>query len=370
MNIGIDARILNENITGINRFLWNLLKYIPQFDKINKYILYTYEDPPYKDDFYAYTKTHKKNVPRQIFEHYWLNFTLPKYLIRQQIDLFFTPYILVPLKRGKNKNVIVLHDAMTKACGEFYTYHYRKYMDIIVPSAIKRSDAIITDSESARQDIIKYYGVSPRKIHYMHLWTDEKYKPMNYDKEQKELLLKKYNLPEKYVLFVGVIEERKNIRGILKISDILASQNIDIKFVLAGRKGLGFDKLHDMILKRSDRIIYLNYIDEKTLPLLYNLATIFLFPSYYEGFGLPPLEAMKCGIPVLSSNNSSLIEVVGEGGMLSDADDYDAFAQNIISLLKNDTLYAESKSKALQQAKNFVPESQMPKLIDIFNELK
>jgi glycosyltransferase involved in cell wall biosynthesis len=111
-------------------------------------------------------------------------------------------------------------------------------------------------------------------------------------------------------------------------------------------------------------------VKEEDLPLIYNLASIFLFPSHYEGFGLPPLEAMKSGVPVLASNNSSLPEVVGEGGLMFGDDDTDRFVDNIIKLIIDKDFYNELKSKAIKQAAKFSPEKQMPKLIDIFNSLK
>ena len=101
-------------------------------------------------------------------------------------------------------------------------------------------------------------------------------------------------------MYVGAIEERKNILGILKISDILKSREVDIKIVLVGNKGFGFEKLSEEMKQRNDRIIHIDYVSEEDLPSIYNLAEIFLFPSFYEGFGLPPLEAMKCGLPVIS----------------------------------------------------------------------
>lgn len=369
MNIGIDARLLNKKITGINRVLWNFIKNIPQFDSKNRYFLYSYDDSEFNDKFYTHIKIPRSRFARQIYEHYWLNFKLPGLLAEQKIDLFFTPYFLVPLKKENYKNIIVIHDVMTKACRKYFTYHYRKYMDIVVPAAIKRSDAIITISESSRQDILKYYNVYPEKVHCIHLWTDEKYKPYSFSKAEKENFLKKFGLPEKFILFVGAIEERKNIRGILKISDMLLSRGLDIKFVLIGEKSFGFKELYEEILKRKTRVIYLNYVNEQDLPVLYSSAAIFLFPSYYEGFGLPPLEAMKCGTPVLSSNNSSLPEVVGDGGMQFNAGDYDSFAESIIKLLKNEDFYALMSAKAIEQSKKFTPESQMPKLMSLFNSM-
>ena len=370
MNIGIDARLLNTSIRGTHRYLANVIKYIPQFDNENKYSVFHYEDRIKKSEFYSYIPIKINRLPRQLFEHYWLNFILPNLLSKHKIDLFFTPYVFVPIVKNKWKNVIAIHDALTKTCKEYYTWHYRKYMDLLVPPSIKRSDAIITVSESARQDIIKHYDVLPHKIHPLHLWTDENYKPIHITESKKKDLRNKYKLPEKFILFVGVLEERKNITGILQISDILHSQGTDIKFVLVGREGFGFNKVSEKIRSSNNRILHLKDVDEKDLVSLYNLATLFLFPSHYEGFGLPPLEAMKCGLPVLASNNSSLPEIVGDGGILGNSNDYDFFANSIGKLLEDEKFYSLMKVKAIEQAKKFNAANHITKLIQIFNSLK
>lgn len=368
MNIGIDARLLSGRMTGISRYLRNILEYLPSFDFNNKYYLFTDSEITPLNNFYSVISAKKKKLPRQIYSHYWLNYILPKYLSENKIDIFFTPYLLVPLSKSLCKNVIVIHDSMPKACEQYYSFHYKKYLELILPGSIRRSDAIITDSKSAMHDIIKYNGVSPEKINYMHLWTNENYKVRNFSNEEKKILLSKYNLPEKYILYVGAIEERKNIKGLLKISDILHSKGNDIKFVLIGKGGFGHKRLFNEINNRKDRVIHKNSIDEEDLPLVYNLAKIFLFPSYYEGFGLPPLEAMKSGIPILTSDNSSLPEVVGNGGLMYDADDNESFVTNIINLLKDDELYRNMSKRALNQAKKFTAQRQLPKLIEIFNK--
>ena len=203
----------------------------------------------------------------------------------------------------------------------------------------------------------------------MYLWTDEKYKPRELTDNEKKHFLSKYSLPKQFILYVGAVEERKNIEGIITVSDMLFSKGVEIKVVLIGSKGFGFKKIHKEILKRKERIIYLNYVTEDDLPFIYNLSTLFLFPSHYEGFGLPPLEALKSGIPVVSSNNSSLNEVVGKGGLTCNSTDYHCFVDNIISLLSNSEYYSNFKSKAIEQAEKFTPEKQIPKLLSIFKEL-
>jgi glycosyltransferase involved in cell wall biosynthesis len=370
LNIGIDARLLGEKITGITRYLINVLKYLPQYDTWNKYTLFTYKKTNFDNDFYSQHLVKESRLPRQLSEHLWLNLSLPKLLIEKNIDLFFTPYILVPIKKSHHKSVIVIHDVMTKACPQFFTTYYKKYMSVIVPQSIKKVDAIVTVSQSSKNDIVKFYGVSPDKITVTYLWTDEKYRPDNFSQEQEDSLRKKYNLPERFILYVGAIEDRKNINGILKISDILKSRYTEIKIVLVGNKGFGFEYLSKEIKYRSDRIIHIEHVAEEDLPIIYNLAEIFLFPSFYEGFGLPPLEAMKCGLPVLATNNSSLVEVVGDGGLLFDAEDYESFANSIVLLLKDKQEYTVMKHKAIEQSKKFKPENEIIKLVNLFGSLK
>ena len=152
---------------------------------------------------------------------------------------------------------------------------------------------------------------------------------------------------------------------------MLASQSIDIKFVLVGREGFGFNKIRNEIQLRKERIIVLQNVDsDSDLVALYNLARIFFFPTHYEGFGLPPLEAMKCGVPVVTSNNSSLPEVVGKGGIMGDADDYEFFANSIKKLLEDEKFYGLMKNKAIEQAKKFNPNDHILNLTKIFNSLK
>ncbi len=208
MNIGIDARLLSEKITGISRFLINVLNYLPQYDNKNSYSLFAYNKTKFDNNFYEHHIVRNSKLPRQIREHLWLNITLPKLLDKNNIDLFFTPYILVPIKKSTQEYVIVIHDVMTKVCPQFFTTYYKKYMNVVVPQAIKRSDAIVTVSESAKNDIINYYNVEPQKIVVMHLWTDNKYEPLKLNHEQADQIIKKYRPPQK-IYFVCWSYRRK-----------------------------------------------------------------------------------------------------------------------------------------------------------------
>lgn len=369
MKIGIDARLLSTKIRGTARYLKNILEYIPKFDNENEYFVFQYEDLPTANNFYNYIKIKKSNLPRQVYEHCWLNFVLPEIIKKFGINIFFTPYVFVPFRKSGWKNVIAIHDALTKVCKEYYTLHYRKYMDLLVPESIKRSDHIITVSESAKNDIVKFYKSNPEKITPLHLWTDEKFRPLSIDEQTKNQLINKYQIPETFILFVSVLEERKNPGTLIKVCDNLWDRGIKIKFVLIGREGFGFEKFKREFQARKNRILILSEVEDKDLVLIYNLAKVFIFPTYYEGFGLPPLEAMKCGIPVVASNNSSMPEVIGEGGLMGDATDYNFYTESIIKLLNDENFYAYMKAKAIKQASKFTANAHLTKLIDIFTNL-
>jgi len=371
MKIAIDARLLSTKIRGTARYLQNIFNALPLFDKQNEYYLIIYEDIDIKNDFYKKI-TIKKNLffPRQIYEHFWLNFILPLEIKKNRIDLFFTPYIFVPLFFKRWKNVITIHDALTKSCPQFYTFHYRKYLDFFVPKSISLSDSIITISNSAKKELMKYYNLNGDKIKVLYHWSDSKFRQLVVSSEERNKIKQKYNLPEKFVLFVSVLEERKNIRGILKISDILWKDNFKIKFVLVGRKGFGYDKLENDFNKREERFLFLNQVNDEDLVIIYNLATVFLFPTFYEGFGLPLLEAMSCGLPIVASDNSSIPEVVGDAGFLGNSDDYKYFAECIKNLFENPELHSKLSGMSLIQAKKFSAEAHLSELINIFNSFK
>lgn len=369
MNIGIDTRLLSTPIRGIASYTSNLIKFLPQYDRNNEYFIFQYEDITQENNFYNYVTIKKNSLPRQLFEHYWLNFILPKLIKKHKIDIFFTPYIFVPFYKGNWKNVTVVADALTKTCRQYYSFHYRKYMDILVPPSLNRSDAIITISESAKRDIVNHYRIDPGRIEVNYLWADNKFRPLNLSEDKKMMIMKKFNLPEKYILFVSVLEERKNLKAIIKVSDILESKRLDLKFVLVGREGFGFNKIAPELQKRKNRIMHLKGINSEDLVLIYNLATIFFFPTHYEGFGLPVLEAMQCGIPVITSDNSSLSEVVGNNGLLGDSNDYAFFVNCIEKLIGDNDFYNKMRTISIQQSLKFTPEAHFKKLLNIMNNL-
>lgn len=377
MNIAIDARVIEKQITGIGRYLQGFLDWLTKIDKKNTYFLFCYEGlKKYEKDGYKVINTGKsKFLPVKIYNLFWLNCVLPKVLNQYKIDLFWNPNHYLPLKKINTKKVITIHDMAHKVDKNYKSFLYKFfYLDFLLPRSYQGADIILTISENSKKDIEKYYKTHSQKIKIVYPAANSYFKSQKIEESKIIEIQKKYNLPKDFILYVGKIETRKNIAGIIKIADIIASKEefakiSKYKIALVGGVGYsGSKKLIEEIGKRKN-ICHIPYVSEKDLPLIYNLAKIFLFPSFYEGFGLPVLEAMQSGIPVLTSNTSSLPEIVGEEGIMHNPNDYMAFAKDIKNLIENENFYKIMQKRAQEQAKKFSWEKSTTKLIQIFNNL-
>jgi len=370
MRIGIDARILDRGMTGTGRYLLNILNELPNVDKNNEYFVFSGNIPDIDKIFFKIVTQKQSVLSLKIFAPIWLNIILPKMIRKYKIDLLFSPNILIPLVKLPNTKIIsVVHDIMPKVYKEYYPIIYKIYLSIFLPPSLKKSSRIITVSELSKNDITKYYGISNTKIRVIYNNAPDRFKPRELSNEERIKFKKDNNFPGKYLLFVGVIQKRKNIIGLLKILDILKKKGSKLDLVMIGKPGYDFKNIQLEISKRKDIINYIEFIDDEKLALIYNNAFAFIFPSFYEGFGIPLLEAMQSGIPVLSSNTSSLIEVVGDGGILRDPQDYEGFAGDILKLENESVFYNEMKLKALKQSKKFNLNETVQRLVNVFNEL-
>jgi glycosyltransferase involved in cell wall biosynthesis len=373
MKIGVDARLLEREMTGIGRFLIGVLDSVPELDKENEYFLFSFGDlENYRKKGFTIIPTGRNRlIPPKVYSPIWLNFILSCYIKKNNIDLFFFPSALVPRVNLKCKTVILLGDVFHKVDKRYHPFLYRKYLDLFLDSSIKKSDLILTISQNSKKDIMNFYNIPEEKIMVVYLAADEKFKPRLLTIEQKEYLIKKYNLPSDIVLYVGNIDFRKNIDAIIEVADILVNKKKkDIYFVLA----CGTSFRYKSVIKRSQKIkkghfIFLKHAESKDTPFMYNLADIFFFPSFYEGFGLPPLEAMQSGVPVIASNTSSLPEVVGEGGIMREPNDYEGFADDILRLLEDKDFYDKMRRQGIERAKKFSWEKTTKEIVELFNQV-
>lgn len=371
MRIAIDARVIERRMSGIARYLLGFLEYLSCSDNKNQYFLFCYEElSRFKKLGYKIIATGKnKFLPDKIYNLYWQEFILPSLLKEHKIDVFFNPNHYLPLRKISSRGAITIHDLAHKIDPSYKSFIYRfLYLEKILPKSIKKADLILTVSESSKKDILKYYGnlILKDNIKVIYPSTDERFGSNNYlqNYELVTNIKKKYCLPEEFILYVGRIEKRKNIEGIFKIAALLPEK----KFILVGEGGYSGSKELLKKIKEQKNINHLKFVDDEDLPHIYNLAKIFLFPSFYEGFGLPVLEAMKSGLPVLTSNTSSLPEVVGEGGIMHGPNDYQKFVKDIRKLFEDEKFYQEMKKRAIAQAGKFNWKKSTEELVEVFEK--
>jgi glycosyltransferase involved in cell wall biosynthesis len=240
---------------------------------------------------------------------------------------------------------------------------------LFYPKLIRDSDRIIADSKNTKKDIVNYYHVDEQKISVVPLGASKEYKQLDYP--VVESVKTKYHLNFPFVLFVGTLEPRKNIPTLLKAFSICKKKISGLKLVIVGQKGWKYTEIFSTLadFHLANEVIFLYYIPHEDLPALYNAAELFVYPSFYEGFGLPPLEAMQCGVPVITSNTSSLPEIVGERGNMVNPNDVCGLADMMSLLLSDDNLRKENIRYGLSRAKMFSWEKCAQKTQEVYDEI-
>jgi glycosyltransferase involved in cell wall biosynthesis len=242
------------------------------------------------------------------------------------------------------------------------------YLKANVPRAVQRADWVLTDSESTRRDAIELLRVPPDKLSVLYPGVEARFRPV-LDTESRARVRRKYGLPPCFVLGVGTVQPRKNYERLLEAFVQIESQELSL--VIVGGKGWLYERLFGRVqeLKITDRVIFTGYIDDIDLPLVYNLAELFVFPSLYEGFGIPPLEAMACGTPVVAADNSSLPEVVGDAGLLVDAENVEALADAISRVLNDAVLRQTLIERGLSRVEQFTWERAARTLLSTYEHV-
>nr|AAS55730.1 putative mannosyltransferase [Aneurinibacillus thermoaerophilus] len=270
----------------------------------------------------------------------------------------------------KAKNALTIHDLAFLQFPEVASEQTDRHHSLWLPYSIKKADHIIAVSQHTKEDIIRYYDVPDEKISVIYLAADDQIKKE--DRPLKEEVQAKYNLPEKYALYVGTIEPRKNIPFMLE-GYALAKQKYKFphKLVIAGAKGWKYEKVYETFEKYRlhNDVIFTGYVEDMDLPVLYENADVFLFPSRYEGFGIPVLEAMQCGVAVIASNVSSLPEIVGEAGRLVSLEKPEEFIDSIGELLTNEAKRREYEEAGRRQARMFSWKKAASETVTVYRSL-
>lgn len=370
MNISIDGRGINlYHGTGIGTYTDNFVSNLLDIDKSNEYLIYwcgnNYEK--FKRNNTKIFMTSKKH------HNFYQEFYFPQSNARNNIDLHHIPQNGIGLfTQMKCHKIVTIHDLipyiMPETVGKSYLIKFLEEMPLIIKGASK----IITVSEYSKKDIVRFFPNAEDKVFVTPLATSDIYKSINKD-QCKSYLNQHYNISSPFLLYVGGFSPRKNIRSLLhSFSKLCSLKDFGLKLVIGGSIREEKDILIELCKKLNifDKIIFTGFIKENELPIFYNCCEIFIYPSLYEGFGLPPLEAMSCGAVVITSNLTSIPEVVKDGGILINPYDKDEIYEAIINVLSNTQYREDLKKKALIQAKEFSWNITAKKTLDVYEMCK
>lgn len=374
MRIGIDIRVIGKNRTGDEVYFFNLVKNLTAIDNINEYFLFTDRDP--KKDSALKKETERLelgsnfkivflNSPNRFWWNLW---ALPNYLKKNPVDIFHTQYI-APFWLPKNtKLVLTIHDISFNFFPEYIKKLDLFFLKTLLARGIRRADKIITVSASERRQIVDFYKIPLKKVDFTYDGVDFEKFSQNFSDEQKNAIRAKYKLPQKFLLYLGTLQPRKNILVIIE-----ALKNLDLQLVLAGnREAHNFDQKIDEAIEKNglqDKIIFAGWIDEEDKPILLQMADCFVFPSLYEGFGIPIIEAMSAGTPIICSDIPVFREIGKDAALFCDPKNSQQFAENISKILTDQSLRKKLVRSGIENARNFTWQNTAEKTLAIYKSL-
>ncbi len=355
--IGLNAHLLNLSgnyrSAGINWYIFHLLTHLADIPDFHYTVFLS--DPRARTQYHRLQLAPSRWPTHQpIVRIAWEQIVQPLALRRARIDLLHALAFAGPLAISIPW-VVTIYDLSFIRFPQSFNAANRIYLKWATRQSLRRANRVIAISESTRRDLVTLFGARQEKIEVVHCGIDPSFSPAH-DPSDSERLRAQHHLPEKMILFVGTIEPRKNVAGLIRaFARAKRSAHLPHQLVLIGARGWKYQEVDAAIEREgiADQVIFVGYVDQDELPRWYRAADLFVYPSHYEGFGLPPLEAMACGAPVVTSNASSLPEVVGEAGLRVAPDDEVALADAIARALTDGALREQMVERGLKQAAKF-----------------
>ena len=368
MRIGVDARLVYHQPAGISRYTGHLLQAMAELDTTDEFIVFQHRrhktpliDAPNFRRATLYSPVH----------HRLEQYALALELYRFPLDLLHSTDF-IPALHAPYKSVITVHDLAFLHYPHFLTTESAAYYGLI-DKAVVRADHIIVPSEHTRQDLIGQMGVSADKVSVIYEAANPSFAPLPVEATRRAMAAK-YGLPETYILTVGTIEPRKNVIGLLQGFACLRDKfglTAPVGLVVAGGRCWLYEETLEAVhnLGLDDSTFFVGRVSDEDLHKLYVGARAHVHVAYYEGFGLPPLEAMACGTPTIVSNVSSLPEVVGDAALLVNPRDEEEIAVAMHRLLTDNALHAELREKGLQRARTFSWEKAAQRTLAVYRQV-
>ncbi|GHO44979.1 glycosyltransferase family 4 protein [Ktedonospora formicarum] len=375
MRIAIDYTAAIRQGAGIGTYVRRLVDAMLALDTTNSYTLLTSgrpgKDHPFPEG--EHVRGRSMLIPDRYLNILWYRWRapLPANLFTGPIDIYHNPDFVLPPLNKRTRKIVTVHDLAFLEHPEYAAPALAAYLSQVVPRAINEADVIATVSHEVSRTLIKHFQAPVEKLTVIPNGVGSYFKRVS-DPVLLEATRNKFGLKLPFILAVGTLEPRKNHLGLIKAYHQLYQQKkAPAMLAIAGGKGWLYDETHELVskLKLEKRVLFLGRVSDLELVHLYSMAQIFAFPSFFEGFGIPPIEAMACGAPVITSNISSLPEVVGEAALKVDPYSIDELAHAIAQLTESETLRQELRQKGYEQARKFTWEQSARKMLSVYQRL-
>jgi glycosyltransferase involved in cell wall biosynthesis len=370
MRIGISGLFWEQPATGTGQYLHALVRAMVEQEAANEYLIVVPRDPTPGDSIYPLKdfaaraflypeRTLFQRVSENLAKLHFEQDAFPRACAREHAAIAHVPHFAAPLV-SRTPVVVTIHDLIPMILPAYRgAFLVRMYTRLVALTA-KRARAIITDSHASKADIVRILRVDADRVFVVHLAADERYRPVE-DPAPIASVRQRYNLPEKFILYLGGYDQRKNVRVLLEaftFLDDLYAEGWRLVFAGAARSADSAffpdpRRMSRELALPEDAVQFVGWVREEDKPALYSAARLFVFPSLYEGFGLPPLEATACGTPVVVSNTASLPEVVGDAGLQLAPSDALFWAEGIRQILRDEARWQAMRAAGLEQARKF-----------------
>jgi glycosyltransferase involved in cell wall biosynthesis len=369
VHVTIDYTPAVRQRAGIGRYTRGLVSALAEIDQESQYTLFCAGARPPRATWPANFSTHVSGIPAAWLTLAWhrLHLPLTAERVAGDCDVFHSPdFTLPPLRKARG--VVTVHDLSFLRLPQCADPGLRAYLERAVPTAVAKAHRVLADSMSTRDDLIELLSVPPEKISVVPAGVESWFQRVR-DSAKLAEARALYNLPEWFILSVGTLEPRKNfVRLISAYAQLRRQTGLPHALVIAGRPGWMYREIYDQVTAQGldEHVRFPGFVADEDLPALYTLADLMVFPSLYEGFGIPPLEAMACGTPAVVGNNSSLPEAVGNAALLVDAEDIEGLADAMARVLGNTDLRAGLVEMGLSQAARFTWQEAASKLVTAY----
>ncbi|MDB5075276.1 MAG: glycosyl transferase group 1 [Chloroflexi bacterium] len=358
--IGINAQLLTFSQSyrnaGSSAFIYHLLRNLPNTSTVHRYFVFTNARRaalPIGDNARFQVVGSRLDTERPAQRILWEQTALPLLLERKHIDVVHGTLNVLPVAR-RIPGVVTIHDVSFLLFPERFLPGRRRYLSTFTRVSARGARMVVASSENTRRDVIRLLGVPEERVRVVYLGVDDRFRERP-DPDAIARFREQHALPEDFFLYVGTLEPRKNLVRLLNAYHVARQRGVEWPLVLAGGKGWLYEEVFQRVqdLNLTEFVRFPGYVLYEDLPLWYNAASAFVYPSLYEGFGLPVAEAMACGCPVLTTRNSSLIEVAGEATILVEGEDEVALADGLCRLAGDRALRAELSRLGLAQSAQF-----------------